>query len=298
MRGLIAAVCLAIGLAVLPPGPVQAEPADAALAQWLAGAEEPALTRLAALAADGDGRAQLALGLIDAEPLYHGSWLLALDRQARGKVLRQGGGLSGRSWLRDLADPPAPLWRSAWDGAAKARLVQEFLSAGEARAALVVALRLVNRQMRGFGALALEAASPGWLQVLAARDRAAAGQGALTLPPGLHPGDPAVQHLLGGPLPDSAALADWLARDPLAAPLRSHCQTLCPDAAADSCHLGLFQAIGGYPALARIRSPSPRLIGEDVFAASPLAQQMLGRLVADRDKNARRNRSDGPICSQ
>lgn len=292
----VLATLLALGLGSV--NQAQADPTDQALSQWLAGQEESALTVLSRQAHGGQARAQLALGLIDADPLYHGPWLMAQDRRTRIALLRQPGGISGRSWLRDLAHGSAPLWLSAWDGDATADILADFLKLGEDRAALAVALRLANRQKRGFDGLALAADSPVWLRLLAARDRVAAGQGEMSIPKDLSPGDPTFHHFLGGPLPDAPVLANWLGRDALAAPIRSYCAELCTDQAPVTCHLGLFAAIGGFPALARVRSPSPDLIAEDRFAASMVAHQMLDQLVADGNENARRTKSDGPECSK
>lgn len=299
LERLLALTILALGMILAPLGPVRASDTSDALAQWLAGQEETGLKALRALAASGGQQAQLALGLIDAEPLYHGPWLQSRDRAARIALLRQPGGLSGTSWLLQMQVDPAPLWRAAWDGGATAALVPDFLARGEDRAALVVAMRLVARQKRGFDRLALDAGSPGWLDLLALRDRAmAAGQDPRTqpLPASVEPGDPAVAFVLGGALPDAAALAQWLGQDPVAAPIRSYCSAYCASQPPDICHAELFNTIGGYGALVRVRSPSPGLIGEADFAASPVAHWMLDQLAADWDGKARRNGSDGPSC--
>jgi hypothetical protein len=184
-----------MGLGFASPDPVRADDTTEALVVWIGGDEAAGLIALSQLGRNGERKAQLALGLIDNETLYHGVWVQGLERQARVDLLLRPGGLSGQNWLSRMDQDPAPLWRNAWDGAARPELLQAFLAAGEDRAALVAGLRLAALQVRGFDRFSLDGTSPGWLRLLAHRDRAAANgvnPRAQTLPPGIHPGDPAV----------------------------------------------------------------------------------------------------------
>ena len=91
----------------------QADPRfQQALADWLDDDDAASLPVFAALAAEDNRAAQVMLGLIEVESTLHGPWLARLPRSERRALMRQPGGLSGRSWMEAAAadTPLAAAW--------------------------------------------------------------------------------------------------------------------------------------------------------------------------------------------
>lgn len=260
----------------------QSDPAfSAAFTQWLAGDEAGSVPALATLAQKGNIAAQLTLGMIDSTPVLQGDWLMAQDRSARIALLRVPGGISGGSWLAATDDPVAAGWLRLWDQAATPEVVLDFARLGEPRAARVAALALAARQVQGFAAVAGQAAYPPILQVYAVleqqkSDISAAASGLAQM----EAGDP--QRSLLAPMPDDAALADWLARRQEGAPLIAFCAARCADEPAAACLVAAFEAVGGYHGLMRLGSPFEGLISSERFNHTPQGLQITLRRMQQR----------------
>ena len=87
-----------------------------ALALWLAEDDETALPEFAALAAEGNRAAQVLLAHIDVAVPLQGPWLASLPRAERIALMRQPGGVSGKSWMAAAAvdTPLAAAWSALW----------------------------------------------------------------------------------------------------------------------------------------------------------------------------------------
>lgn len=240
---------------------------------WLAGDEESALPSLAALAARGNGAAQVLLGLIDKTPHLQGPWLSRLPRQARVSLMRAPGGISGRSWMHAASAqvPVAGLWLRLWDVSAGPDLALDFAAAGEPRAAREALLAALKREAGGFGAIVEAPGYPPALRALGWRDwqdegradEVAAGMAEL------HAGDP--QRAILGQGPSREALADWVATDSAARPLAVLCEAICPGE-AQACAVAGYEALGGHGTLLTLGSPVEALIDGADFASSPRGQ--------------------------
>ncbi len=285
-------------LTACPPGraevPGQEAPAfRAALALWLTD-DETALPAFATLAAGGNRAAQVLLALIDGRPELYGPWLAGLDRSARIALLRQPGGISGRSWMETAAadTPLARLWLARLHVDTPPGTIAAFARLGEQRAARDTALAMAARQDTALLALADDPGFPPDLRLLiwrhwqpdpAMRPRIDAEIAALA------PGDPQVAAHTGTPA-DAAARDAWLATAPLAAPLRGFCDAVCPASAA-ACARATFTLLDGLPGLARLGTPSETLIPPAVWDASPLGRAALLRRAEARNWN------DGPLLA-
>lgn len=252
---------------------------QAALALWLDNDEATALPDLAALAAEGNRAAQVLLALIDGWTALQGPWLETRSREERIALMRQPGGLSGRPWMLKAAEDTAlaRLWIAPPDPSQMADTARAFAALGEARAARIVLANLARYRDRGFAVLADDPAYPPdmryliwreWTADPSTRPKAEAEVAAA------HPGDPQLVRFDFRDI-EPTALADWLARAPLAEPLRATCAVLCP-ADAQSCTEGAFIALGSlaYPvgnhgALTSSGTPSETLIPPEVWNASP-----------------------------
>lgn len=145
-------------------GPLRAEIAGeedpafgAALEQWLAGEDAEALAGFAALARGGNAAAQVFLGQIEPAAYLHSQVTGGLQRKERIALLRQEGGLSGRSWLQAAAET-TPLARALLDSreaSARGGAVAPLRAAGEVRALLPVLSGEANRGEIGTVAEAL-----------------------------------------------------------------------------------------------------------------------------------------------
>ncbi len=154
---------LLVLLALLMPGVStgQAQTASAqlddAIAAWLAGDDASALPALSELAHAGNRDARLLLGTIARRA--PSDWVANLERKRRNALLRAPGGLSGRSWLKVLADD-GDLHALALDGADRPPFdfvkIQALMEFGETETAIRFVLELVNR---GVGAVSPEFAT-------------------------------------------------------------------------------------------------------------------------------------------
>lgn len=261
--------------------------------RWLAD-DETALPDFAALAAEGNRAAQVLLALVDTRPELHGPWLAGLDRASRIALLRQPGGLSGRSWMEAAAEdtPLARLWLARWQADTPPEVVLAFAALGEARAARDTVLALAARQNAGIAQLADAPGYPPALRFLVWRiwraDPAQAPRIETEIA-ALDPGDPQIAAHRAGPV-DSAARDAWLATAPLAAPLRAFCDATCPATAAP-CARATFAVVGGLTGLARLGPPAETLVPAEAWNGSPLGRAALLRRAEARDWN------DGPLLA-
>jgi hypothetical protein len=110
----------------------------AALDLWLAEDDETALPEFAALAAGGNRAAQVLLAHIDATMPLQAPWLASLPRAERIALMRQPGGVSGRSWISAAATdtPLAAAWSALWSAADRdeVEIARAFAAMGEPRA--------------------------------------------------------------------------------------------------------------------------------------------------------------------
>lgn len=245
-----------------------------AMSLWLDANEAYALPAFAELAAQGNTAAQILLGLIDKTAALQGPYLTNLARAERIALLRQPGGLSGRSWMHAAArsSPRAALWLDLWQLQGGTEIAQGFAALDEQRACREALLAQVSRQESGFDSeLLAEPWFPDSLRHLTTA-RALALDEAEALPRG-HP----LRQFAGESLaPDD--LRDWLSDAPLALPLRAACAAECGES-TDMCTLALYKALGSYHTLAMIGSPSVVLVPEESFATSPRGRQAVARRI-------------------
>lgn len=273
-----------------------------ALALWLSDDDETALPALAALASGGNRAAQVLLAQIDGTVTLQGPWLAGLDRTERNALLRAPGGLSGRSWLQAAAGdtPLARLWLVAQTPDATTQTALALAGTGEHRSARSALMSLFRREAVGFAAIADEPDYPPQMRYLvwrewagdpAARPRIEAEIAALP------PGDPQRARLDGRPV-DPGAFDDWLASDPLAAPVREPCAALCPTSVR-SCTRAGFELLSSYSdgvavfasghgGLLLSGSPTETIIPAEVWNASPRARAALLREPNARASGAQR----------
>jgi hypothetical protein len=98
--------CLLMVFSTPPCASMAQDRFDRAVERWLATEDADALPLLAELAAAGDERAMLLLGVLDREPT-RSDWFAALDRKQKIALMRAPGGLSGKSWLTKVTDQRA-----------------------------------------------------------------------------------------------------------------------------------------------------------------------------------------------
>jgi hypothetical protein len=159
-------------MALAVAGPAAADTFDDAVADWVAADDAAAMPALKALAEGGDTRAMLFLGAIEPRPLVTG-YMLDLDRQTRNALMRQPGGLSGRSWL--VAIPEDDPLRMMADALMAARDGDPLplLARGQTGAAVQPLLRMFNEVPGNLSGLSLGTAlSPDlraavWLDAIA-----------------------------------------------------------------------------------------------------------------------------------
>jgi hypothetical protein len=158
---MIRALFLALALAT----PAAADPVDDAIAAWVAADDATAMPALAALAAAGDTRAMLFLGAIEPRVLVT-DHMLTLDRKARNALLRQPGGLSGKSWLLAIPadDPQRPLADAVL--AARDGDPVPLLTQGQTGAAVQPLLRVFNEVPGRLASLSVDTPLSPTLQAL------------------------------------------------------------------------------------------------------------------------------------
>ena len=255
-----------------------------AIEQWLDDDEEIALTSMASLARDGNPAARLMLALIDKSPPLQGPWLAHLPREERINLLRQPGGLSGRSWLHALTDQPiGAAWLSLMDPVTGPEVVMTLQELGEIRAAREAMVMLVAREHPDLRTLDPALVDPEVVYLLwrgADEDRRA------TLAPFLPEGS--MQNALISGAVDPARLPDWLAESVTGAPLEAICSEFCAET-RDSCLSGAYLALASHNALLTLGSPVEALIPQDRFLAHPRGRgSVLRRILQTHDARGRR----------
>jgi hypothetical protein len=260
----------------------------AALALWLDDDEAAALPALSALAAEGNRAAQILVALIDANPPVQGPWLVRRPRAERMALLRAPGGLSGRSWMEAAAADTAlaRLWVERRSTTTTPATALAFAAIGEERAARETLQAIAARQVRGFAAIAGDPRYPPDLRYLVWREWAEEPGGRARIEAeivALMPGDPQIGRFEHRPV--TAAERDaWLARAPLATPLRATC-AICPRTFA-ACLRGAWELIGVHTLLAEFGTPSETLIPPEVWHASRRGRLALLRLPGTRRQYA------------
>ncbi|WP_430463756.1 hypothetical protein [Tabrizicola sp.] len=292
MRGL-GAWALAGVLAVLVALPARAEMRPlagqevpefgAALELWLAGDEARALPALADLAASDNRAAQVLIGLIDVTPQYQGPWLYALPRAERISLMRApSGGVSGGNWLRVAAVdvPLAQSWLTLWDGNSGPEAMLGLARLGEGGASRTAAKRLARRAAKGFGAVADDAAFPGFAMGLALREwQTSAPDRADWARAALDPADPSLS-LIGPYDPDPTALWALAKTDPALQMLERHLVALCPDPGGRAERLAAaLEMLGGWWGLADLGPPAEALIDPESWAVSAQGAAAFVRLL-------------------
>ncbi len=284
--GLVALLVLPLpsvaGGAFLPGGDAPA--LVAAVDRWLESEEEDALRELAALARNGNPAARLLLAIIDKTPALQGPWLAHLPREERIALLRQPGGLSGRSWLHALAEHPlGAAWLALMDPATGPEVIARLEGLGESRAAREAMVMLAAREHPGLRALDPEDVDPDLIYLLwrgADEDRRAALL-ARVAPDSLQ------RALIDGSY-DADRLAVWLAGSRIAAPLDAVCSEYCPDT-RDTCLSGAYVALASHNALLTLGSPIEALVSQAEFLARPRGRaSVLRRILQTHDARGRR----------
>jgi hypothetical protein len=290
LRRLCGVALLGVWLLPAPAAPAIAEipGADApelaaAIDLWLESGEDVALIAFAELARDGNDAARLLLATIDKTPSLQGPWLANLAREERIALLRQPGGLSGRSWLHALADLPlGAAWLSLMDPARGAEAVVSLIDLGEARAAREALVLLAARHHPDLRTIDPARLDPDLIYLLwpgADSDRQA------ELVAHRPAEDP--RGLFNGPA-DTHRLQQWLAESDAGAPLDAVCAHYC--AATRAICLGnAYAALASHSALLTLGSPVEALIPQKRFLASPRGRgTVLRRILQTHDARGRR----------
>jgi hypothetical protein len=137
----------------------------AALDQWKAGEDAPALVKMAELANEGVPAAQVFLGQIYQQTWLHAHVTGGLPRKQRINLMRAPGGLSGKSWL-SVAAEQTPLAQLLLDSGMPAKDISvgwALADAGETGLALTHISRVVNTTGDWLAGLQL-ATHPGLLE--------------------------------------------------------------------------------------------------------------------------------------
>lgn len=256
----------------------------AAVEQWLADDEEPALRAMAALAQDGNTAARTLLAVIDKTPAMQGPWLAYLPRDERIAILRAPGGLSGQSWLHDAgAGELARNWLALMSVLADPAVIEEFNRLGEARAAREALVVLAAREHPALRDLPAEATHPELLYLLWRGADEPRREALLARLPAAHP----QRALMGEPQDDATFLA-WLETSPVAEPLRALCQATCGDS-MPTCLSAAYGALASHNALVTLGSPIEALIPQTVFLDSARGRgTVMRRILQSTDARGRR----------
>jgi hypothetical protein len=254
----------------------------AAFEVWLADYDEAALPALAALARDGNRAAQVLLALSDVITPLQGPWLAGLPRAERIALMRQPGGLSGRSWMEAAAvdTPLAAAWLSLWRGADRdeVALARAFAAMGEQRAVSEALIAMSLSDRRGVAVLADDPVYPPSLRFLIWREWAGDPVNELRIArevAALPPGDPQIM-VVTGERPGPVERATWLAESAPAAPLRAFCDFVCPDSRA-SCLDAAYALHGNNAEIDGFGSPVESLISSARWAMTPRGRGMVLR---------------------
>jgi hypothetical protein len=270
------------GQAPLPGA--EAPELTAAVDNWLQGEEEGALHALADLARDGNDAARLLLAIIDKTPALQGPWLAHLPREERIALLRQPGGLSGRSWLHALADHPlGAVWLALMDPATGPEAIATFTELGETRAARVALVLLAARGHPRLRQIDPADVDPELIYLLL---RGADDARRAALLDRVEPGS-AQRALLDGTL-DTSQLQEWLAGSAIGGPLDAVCSEHCA-ATRPTCLSNAYKALASHNALLTLGSPVEALIPQEHFLAQPRGRSsVLRRILQSRDARGRR----------
>jgi hypothetical protein len=179
--------------------------------------------------------------------------------------------------------PLAALWlqRDRTDTTVQTAL--GFAAIGEQRAARETLQAMAARQRHGFAAIADDPRYPPDLRHLVWREWAVTPEGRARAEAeivALMPGDPQIRRFRGR----AAAQAEtdaWLAVAPIAAPLRSTCEAVCPESPV-TCRRAAFLLVEGHGSLAQFGSPSETLIPTDAWLASRRGRKALLRVPVAR----------------
>jgi hypothetical protein len=247
----------------------------AALDLWLAEDDETALPEFAALAAGGNRAAQVLLAHIDATMPLQAPWLASLPRAERIALMRQPGGVSGRSWISAAATdtPLAAAWSALWSAADRdeVEVPRAFAAMGEPRAVRMALTAMSLHKSRGFAAMADDPSFPKsmrfliwreWLANPATEPLVAAEIAALPL------GDPQIATVTGRQASASERAA-WLAEATPARPLRALCSVTCPANPTSCVQAAAFAMTTGADLGAEFGSPVESLIPSLAWEASP-----------------------------
>jgi hypothetical protein len=262
-----------------------------AFADWLDDDDAASLPVIAALAAQDNRAAQVMLGLIEVTTILQGPWLAQLPRAERRALLRQPGGLSGRSWMAVAAadTPLASAWVALWSagGHIGPETARAFAALGEDRALREALLAMSLGDKAGVSALADEPFYPPSLRFLVwrdwARDPAMAPRIAAEIA-ALPPGDPQIATQTG----ESASPADraaWLAEAEPIALMRAFCAASCP-ADPPSCVTAAL-VFHANPELQEFGSPIEALVSSAAWHASPRGRATVLRHPLPMDKGLR-----------
>jgi hypothetical protein len=290
------ALLLSLGV-LLPPASAdeiagQADPRfQRALAEWLDDDDENSLPAFAALAAEDSRAAQVMLGLIEVTTILHGPWLAQRPRAERRALMRQPGGLSGRSWMTAAAadTPLAAAWVALWSagGQVGSEPARVFAALGEDRALRMALIAMSVGDKAGVGVLADEPFYPPSLRFLVwrdwARDPAMAPRIAAEIA-ALPPGDPQIATQTGNSA-SPADRADWLAEAEPTALMRAFCEVACPaDPPPCVAAIYLFHA---NPEMTEFGSPVETLVSSEAWHASPRGRSSVLRHALPADKGLR-----------
>jgi hypothetical protein len=291
LRGLGGAALLGAWLLPLPAAAAQATIPGAddrelteAVEHWLHSDEDVGLIALADLAHDGNAAARLLLAIIDKTPALQGPWLAHLPREERIALLRQPGGLSGRSWLHELTDLPlGAAWLSLMDPNTGPEVVATLTELGEARAAREALVMLAAREHPGLRTLDPASIDPDLIFLLwrgADDDRRAELLEHVTAGGAQHA-------LIEGTL-DTDRLQHWLTGAGAGAPLDAICAHECPETRA-LCLSNAYRALASHNALLTLGSPLEALVPQERFLATPRGREStLRRILQTHDARGRR----------
>ncbi len=274
----------------------------AAVSTWLAGENDlAALTELARLAREGNTAAQVLLAQIASRSNMHTHVTAGLPRKERIALLRQPGGLSGKSWLTEAekTEPLAAALLQANQMGEKAPAIAALVARGEISAALLAAHSMV---LQGEGARLVAALDgledrlpPEAVPLLHGAHLQAAGSGsgryvgsARVPPPTPSLTETRAAELAwSGPSPRDIIENDGLRAVVMKSyphvrswtPVAQFCATHCPGS-TPACVAAGVSALWATGAFA-LRSPLQSVLPDEAYWSSPRISGDLPRLVPD-----------------